>query len=214
MSLDTWKQAFYPVPADESDKSDAIQHSLTKWEGLRPDALAEHELEFFGGGIRDGLGNYLSVSASTCALCECHFDDIKCKDDPDIEPEDHTCGTCPLYLARGNVACDESRTDETISPFYYWTHTTNPEPMIGWLKKAQAWEDANDPKPTVTVRVHAGPKPEDARITADEAIALGEAIHQHVLRTSHVAPAKPAPKPPIGGLHHEGPANPSPREGD
>lgn len=37
MSLDTWKAEFYSIPAEEVAAKDAIQHSLTKWIGLRPE---------------------------------------------------------------------------------------------------------------------------------------------------------------------------------
>lgn len=44
MSLETWKQEFYPVSAEEAvvDAIAAVNHSIKKWEGLRPNTLANH----------------------------------------------------------------------------------------------------------------------------------------------------------------------------
>lgn len=39
MSLETWKEEFYPIPADEVPESQALAHSLRKWEGLRKENL-------------------------------------------------------------------------------------------------------------------------------------------------------------------------------
>ena len=44
MSIESWKAEFYPTPADEASKDQAIAHSLRKWEGLRKENLDRHEL--------------------------------------------------------------------------------------------------------------------------------------------------------------------------
>jgi hypothetical protein len=41
MSLESWKAEFYPIPADEVKKKDALAHSLRKWEGLRKEQSRE-----------------------------------------------------------------------------------------------------------------------------------------------------------------------------
>jgi hypothetical protein len=143
MSLDTWKQEFYPVAAVECPGNvvDAIAHSIRKWTGLTKENLERHGLrKVSADGI--GEGDEPSVSDGTkfytcsfsCALCV-HF----------------SCAACPLAQARGgdgdgrgHVPCDSPRSDESLilTPWRSWTDKADPQPMLTWLRKAA---DANTP---------------------------------------------------------------------
>ena len=37
MSIRTWKEEFYPKRAQETTKAEALDHSILKWVGLRPE---------------------------------------------------------------------------------------------------------------------------------------------------------------------------------
>lgn len=84
MSLETWKQEFYPVGAGEAalvfdkdtphGKLALIDHAIKKWEGLRPEALQEHGLAYGPKVVWDttGSGVKLQIDAGTCSLCEAY----------------------------------------------------------------------------------------------------------------------------------------------
>lgn len=60
MSLETWKEEFYKIPAEECIKEQALDHSITKWEGLRPENLQKHGLFLDGRTIcQTGLTFYV-----------------------------------------------------------------------------------------------------------------------------------------------------------
>lgn len=155
MSLYTWKREFYPKPARDVPVKDAVQHSLVKWIGLRPDNLARHGLCRDEDGFTiiepDDKENKLDISAASCALCV-HF----LKDEDEEDGDD--CRLCPLAIARGGVHCDEAAmwyadpesisprltaeeyallSAEKYSPYRRFTAYGDPEPMIFWLKKAK-----------------------------------------------------------------------------
>lgn len=128
MSLESWKAEFYPVPAADCPKEEAIAHSLRKWRGLRPEALKRHDvLISINRHVVDEEARYIFfVSAATCALCAHYYDEAK---------EELACDTCPLAKSLG-APCDRDRGD-TTSPWWAWGDL-NPEPMIAALEKAQA----------------------------------------------------------------------------
>lgn len=121
MSLATWKRHYYPKPADETDESEAVAHSLKKWRGLLPAVLEKHELKHVGCVVRDKASNVFDVDADSCALCIHHFAG--------------DCRDCPLYAALGNNPCYESG-----QPYLTFKRTGDPEPMIAALKKAAELE--------------------------------------------------------------------------
>lgn len=124
MSYETWREEYYPVPACDVPKEQAVAHSLRKWEGLRPEALAKHGIKLYAQNV----GGMLSIASGSCALCH-HY----CRGG--------SCESCPLAIARAEndgspVDCDKSRFDEDRSPWATGAYgPQNPEPMIAWLKK-------------------------------------------------------------------------------
>lgn len=133
MSIETWKAEFYPVEAGEVPAEHAVEHSLQKWIGLRPENLAKHGLYYethtvipLSGRMKDG---YLSINSSTCALCELYSNE---RSFVDYEQ----CAKCPLARSRGGVPCDNARPDEEVSPY----HARSPEPMIAALIAAKEFE--------------------------------------------------------------------------
>ena len=132
MSIESWKAEFYPTPADEASKDQAIAHSLRKWEGLRKENLDRHELSQVRGRIVSRSGSKLWVDGDSCALCHHYLVD------GDGDAYDVSCDNCPLSIARGGFPCDHSLPDESNAPWQEFEGEGNPEPMIFWLKAAQA----------------------------------------------------------------------------
>jgi hypothetical protein len=148
MSLETWKAEFYPIKARETHRSDAIDHSLQKWLGLLPENLAKHHVTLVAGEVVDifvDLDNPSTrgvfIDGDSCSLCHHYMDHDF--DEEEGEYESH-CHDCPLYQARGGVACDDETSgeweSEQPSPWHSFTRAKNkndPKPMIHWLTKTK-----------------------------------------------------------------------------
>jgi hypothetical protein len=123
MSLESWKQLYYPISADEAAKLspvEIIQHSLTKWRGLRKEVLAEHGLIQIGHTIQDATFLF-SILGDTCSLCAKYYDS-------DFD-EPSCCSSCPLaQLGASGTDC--------FTEYRHWRTTLDPEPMIRLLEKA------------------------------------------------------------------------------
>lgn len=132
MSLNIWKKKFYPKePIKNISNKVAIDHSIQKWIGLKKENLFKHDLKKFDNESwiddKSGENPTFDIDGSTCALCIRNtYNDI-------ID-----CTNCPLFIARGNVQCDEARIDEELSPFDNWRINSDPESMLAWLYKAKA----------------------------------------------------------------------------
>ena len=132
MSLESWKRQFYP--RERVGAIGAIEHSIRKWEGLRPENLKAHKLSKMIGShdITDELlmargdeihwTDSFNIDSDTCALCIRHDDE---------------CRRCELAIARDGLDCFHSNEEETISPFHAWSQYADPEPMIFWLVKTR-----------------------------------------------------------------------------
>lgn len=131
MSLQTWKDEFYPVDASEVSQEEAVAHSLRKWIGLRKENIAKHgvggELPF---SVLDVAGASLPIDANSCSLC--------------LHYSDSGCPTCPITRAQGHP-CDVAG-GIGGSQWRKWRDDDNPEPMIAVLEKAQEWERAEQAK--------------------------------------------------------------------
>lgn len=100
MSLKTWKAEFYPIPANETPKEDALDHSIRKWEGLQPDALEKHGLALKRGSIQEFSEQqlYHHVNGADCALCVHYFDKKALHDD--------YCLQCPIVKHTKRTCCE------------------------------------------------------------------------------------------------------------
>jgi hypothetical protein len=127
-----WKAKYYPVPASKfrkSDWSEALEHSIAKWRGLRPSVLKRYHIELSYGKLLDVNDRLLlEINDKSCALCQ-RAGRHRAK----------SCDTCPLYEIRGGAQCDERRGGERIAPYHElsFSHRGDPEPMLEWLVRAR-----------------------------------------------------------------------------
>ena len=84
MSLDTWKEEFYPTAAFRCSREDALEHTLLKWTGLLPRNRKKHGCSLRSQAICDD-DDFLDIDASTCALCQYHRGSVA-----------SLCDGCPL----------------------------------------------------------------------------------------------------------------------
>lgn len=111
MSIETWKQEFYPVPASEatSDVHTALDHSIRKWTGLLKKNLKKHGLTASWPRIWEGRKSF-PITTDTCALCHLYHD---------------ACDLCPLG------GCGP------FSAFCIWAEIGDARPMLTKLKQAR-----------------------------------------------------------------------------
>jgi hypothetical protein len=130
MSLDSWKEEFYPIEADKVSKKNSIEHSILKWTGLRKENLDKHGIVAIMGGYIEELEirNGLDIDSDSCALC-CHYLSDECK-------------RCPITKSRG-IKCDSLKDDgtETASPYGHWLWSMDPEPMIQTLLETKKFNE-------------------------------------------------------------------------
>jgi hypothetical protein len=132
VTLETWKQEFYPIKAEQAaEKGDvaAVEHSLVKWKGLRTKNLVKHGLVRGSGTIRERSGctdvDYeFYIDWSSCALCQMH-------------PKQ--CATCPLaqhlrMSCDGSVRYEQHPNNHGLAPFSTYSIYGDPEPMIAALE--------------------------------------------------------------------------------
>lgn len=111
MSLESFKEEFYFVEADQVSPKHAIQHALLKWTGILPENLEKHGVQYVSHGVRDkdeSVLPHLTYSSPTCSLCHLYL----------MTSDDATCKDCPLAMVRNGVSCDRSR-DSDPSPYNY-----------------------------------------------------------------------------------------------
>ena len=124
-----WCEEFYPVEAQAATESDseALRHSLLKWQGLRPENLAKHDLMAGHFGAIQDLTSFdpplLYVDGSSCALCQRY-------------PRD--CSRCPLTKANDGTPCTGSKGLLQLSPWRHFLLHKDPEPMIALIERAIA----------------------------------------------------------------------------
>lgn len=147
MTVLTWINEFYPKPVEDTTPEEAVQHSLTKWEGLTPENLRKHKVRMSDFGYLIGVEpddqvRSLTINGSTCSLCY-HFLD-------NGGNEVDVCDECPLYKVRGNVPCDVERDDEDVAPWYAFRDNSmgpnTPAPMIFWLEDAVEYQTISNAK--------------------------------------------------------------------
>jgi hypothetical protein len=137
-----WCLEYYPETADEllrrsSDHMHYIDHSILKWEGLQPEALAKYGLELQMTDIMTKEGEeVMQISGANCALCLAVWPPTK----------GHNCVGCPLYQFRDDVPCYEDKQgtpDSLKSPWHVAMYKGNTAPMLAELKATKAWMEAS-----------------------------------------------------------------------
>lgn len=151
MSLESWKEEFYSIPAyTEMTELEAVEHSIRKWTGLRTANLEKHELkaDWDFACVEEPHNEWsdkLWISDGTCALCHQFKDDIS------------DCRRCLLRRFLGN-RCDLGGDDGEFDnrPYSLWRENGDPEPMIAALEATrQALLDGTLPEPVVEVHEEA-----------------------------------------------------------
>lgn len=149
MSLDTWKEKFYPVDASEFreglfkrfTKIDTIEHSLTKWKGLTDENLKEHGLKHATYYIctdlkvlpKDAKYQSLRINSKTCSLCVRYYN---------LDKENsNSCNECPIsdfkvaYLKNNMDHLTEADLEFNCCQEYdYFLALGDPKPMIDLLQ--------------------------------------------------------------------------------
>lgn len=135
MSLATWKDEFYPITAHtcaRRDKTKALDHSIQKWDGVKPENLERHGVILrVGDLICKKTSARMIFSARNCALCVVHLR---------VRKGVSSCNQCPLALSRGGVPCDDvANTGEIWAPYHYFNCQGTPIPMQRALAAAKVW---------------------------------------------------------------------------
>lgn len=148
MSLISWKEQYYGEDAKDAAERgtlEALRHSIKKWSGLTPEALAEHGVRIRGHALFDPTvvakdyppvpdldsNDTFVVDTTTCALCVLHLRNC--------------CKTCPLFKLRG-VQCDDVCGGET-SPYGQFIIYGNTSPMLNLLWEALlVTEESEEPR--------------------------------------------------------------------
>ncbi len=139
MSLETWKQEFYPIPAETFNngnysQEEIFEHSIQKWTGLLSENIAKHGVHldnsYFGSWMvvgddyDDKTGNRVPITSESCSCCAAYY------------TSDSECDNCPLYEI--GYGCSHS----TESPYALATRCLDDDrilDMIDALKKAQMY---------------------------------------------------------------------------
>lgn len=134
MSLETWKEEFYPIPANENmEDMEALLNAKRKWEGMRKENLEKHECNVKTGRINYNA-EFFCIGAGSCALC------LKYSPEYEETLNKYVCDQCPIYLSRDEISCDnlsqeeidlQKYSDNEIhSPWHEFTNNNNPELML------------------------------------------------------------------------------------
>lgn len=137
-----WEEAHYPIEAEEAAQGswkEALEHSLRKWKGYRPRALAKRGLcKAERGNIRvRGSGDLVHMGdSSTCALCIKSYRK---------EYDYIDCDFCPLetYLDTQQGLRALQGREGCAVPYEKFIREGNPEVMISALKNTLKFIDEN-----------------------------------------------------------------------
>lgn len=143
MSTASWQKEFYPIAASKVPAAEATAHSLQKWKGTRPEALAKHGVHFnkYKELVpKDSELVVLVFDGNSCALCRHHL---------------YTgCQTCPILFYKKSIDSNFEFKDEACEQEYgisggTFDHPGNTQPMIDLLEATLAFEQKQgaDKKP-------------------------------------------------------------------
>lgn len=136
MSIETWKEEFYPVTAEavnaggSASVGELIEHSLRKWRGATYTNLERHGLgrgasELDCDVIYEFGGKTFSFDSHSCALCERFID--------------AGCSGCPLVDENGRNCNEYGR-----GYFNFAENGRGPDLMIHELEEAlEEWREEN-----------------------------------------------------------------------
>lgn len=132
MSIETWKEEFYPITVREftlqsRSTLELLEHALKKWKGLTEENRKKHHVQKAPNSrCLRGTDADFPLHSESCSLCRFYS-------------EHHAiCSRCPLYNVRG-VSCDDVPQDsdnELLSPWNEFLIRSNPQPMIALLEEA------------------------------------------------------------------------------
>jgi hypothetical protein len=128
MSLESWKQEFYPKKAisfenielTKENLINALDHAIKKWEGITRENLQKHACFVSFSEVRSRC-DVLSVTidSSTCSLCVM------------IRLLHSNCSKCPLYKHLKTECFEENE------PYHVFEKTKSPIEMINALRETR-----------------------------------------------------------------------------
>lgn len=122
MSLQTWKEEFYPTEAGSPEaQASPIEHSLIKWKGLTKENLDKHAVKKTEGYIWIGDdNNSLCIDSDSCSLC------LKARSIRSLKQSSLMCEECEIHKNL-NEECDIE--------YATWCRTGDPTTMISLLTR-------------------------------------------------------------------------------
>lgn len=145
MSFKSWRRGFYPYPASRPKTAlKALEHSLRKWLGLRPEYLKEHGCVLANEKGRIYVSHphergHLDIDALSCALCHLFLND--CRNDD--------CRKCPLFKHLAKTCAAPKM------PYDIFEETLDPHPMITLLYDVKLkMESSSEKKGTDHAGIH------------------------------------------------------------
>lgn len=115
MSIASWLKEYYPTPASNATKNDlvAAKHSLRKWQGYTPKALAKHQIKKPPAKTSQGS---IILGSEGCALCRRHMHKY--------------CNNCPI-----KEQTDRCTIFKEGLPYEAYLSNGDPFPMIKVLEE-------------------------------------------------------------------------------
>lgn len=120
MSLASWKEEFYPMPALTCPCDQALEHSIRKWTGLLPENLKKHKVFLDAHYVRDleSPNCAFRIDGDSCALCANYYTESACRSEE----------ACPILLVTG---ADCSR------EYQEFVSQSQVSPMLDLLKRVE-----------------------------------------------------------------------------
>lgn len=135
MSLQTWEEEFYTSMLDAKEWTDkqCFEHTLTKYQGLKKENLAKHDVTLSRAHVGSGYVNSekFFVGTSNCALCQKYYDREQEDDDDPRTP----CKKCPLDKAAYGCFNDSDGTHKSFNLWDIMYVKNDPKPMIKQMKE-------------------------------------------------------------------------------
>ena len=131
MSLESWKEEFYPVKASAKHSDvEAIKHAIQKWSGYSLENLKKHNIELKNPVIivDDNAQDDFTFSTDTCSLCRKYW----LRD----------CRRCPLYLI-GESCLSWHLPDGSKSSYRKTLNSGDNSFILDALKKALIYVEEN-----------------------------------------------------------------------